>query len=360
MLVRPHFRWPGAALALLITAALAAACFRLEFSIEYRAVELLRSDWGSQPGQFGRARGRDGAEWGPRSFAVGGDRLVILDTVCSRLQFFSADGRLLEVVPAPSAAVYLADVALRPPDTVVLDLHVEQVLRLLAGHWSELASWPPPADKSVLSHRLDSLSIAPGGTVYVGLTRVDRDGQTWELLRIDGLSPPVTVLELRTDTATLTTRAQPPLGLPAGDSVYNVVALAPGPGGRIYLQVTSSAWPGSALVEFDEQSGRSTMLMPPVSHGQDDFPRLVGVDGRGYVYLAYGLDGSEGQVLVCDPAGRQVGMVQIGPSPVRCNVRVRVDERGQIYVISQDEQGVRLVRHYPSRALQVIPRWVRP
>ncbi len=94
----------AAALVLVVLAALAGVgLLRVDETFTWSSDVVVSGGWGAAPGEFGRATGVDGRPRGPQALAVdGAGNVVVADSMNSRVQVFSGDGRLLELFPVPS------------------------------------------------------------------------------------------------------------------------------------------------------------------------------------------------------------------------------------------------------------------
>ncbi|HEX6990112.1 MAG TPA: hypothetical protein VF282_11665, partial [Bacillota bacterium] len=75
----------------------------LESQVEVRRSPLFTLPWGDLPGEVGRVEAGD-RTFGPRSFTVAGDRIVVADTFNSRLLLLDRQGATLSVLEVPAAA----------------------------------------------------------------------------------------------------------------------------------------------------------------------------------------------------------------------------------------------------------------
>ncbi|MEW6523754.1 MAG: hypothetical protein AB1445_09340 [Bacillota bacterium] len=351
---------PGRSLGLLLVVLLVIffGLLRPQFSVEYRRELVLSGPWGDGPGAFGRAKARDGGLWGPRFFDVSAHSIVVADSVNHRLQVFDLQGKLTHTIPLemPGGARFFAgDVVFYRGQVAACDVQNGLILQWDGSKWEVLARLqPPPGTATVIQ---EGLAVDRTGYLYYAASFVGDLESAWQLWRRGPGSTPELVTAFRSqagnpDVATGIARLVPELsGL--------VLGFAVSPGGQLYLHVAGTGGAASVLLAFDLASGRN-LSVTELPKTPAVVSQLVGVDGYSRSYLAQIQEGQLSSVVVYGTRGDPMGLVRPPAGTGRGLVSVRIDERGRIYVLTQDEEGVTLDRHSPQRVLEVVPRWKKP
>lgn len=346
------------ALLLVVLSAAAWAGLRPVWSLHYVRERLVWGPWGEEAGAFGRTVAADGSWWGPQAFAIAGRAIAVIDSVNHRLQVFNPRGQLTQTIPLalPGGTRFSAgDVSFYRGRWMVWDAGSHRVLQWDAGEWRVAAESPlPPGPGTVVP---EGLADDDSGHLYYAATLVTDTHAAWKLWRFSPGIPAELVTAVVAQPETLS----------AGVGIVQLAPELPGlvlgfalsPGGRLHLHVAGDARGSGSILTFCLASGRRVSVMDP---GRSvPFPsRLAGADGNARFYLVDAGPSRPSSLVVLDARGEALAAFALGHGTVRGMARVRVDERGNLYVMDHDEEGMSVTRHAPRRALKLVPRWRRP
>jgi len=291
-----------------------------------------RAPWGKEAGQVGRAEGKDGQWYGPRSFALHPDgRILLLDTFNQRVLVLDHNGELAATIPLDGMGY--DDVAVSPGGTVYLADNVKGELVWLDAGGSVAgreAMRPEGVDVYLIEELAvgeKSVFVQEAGWTTTGFFRrvsfLKGRGEARRTLA----SVLVSVSGVREDTEGVISEA--------------VRGTVVAPDGCLYLDLHS---PDGFVRRVQVLSPRlepwgQVELRTGTFIGEGS---LVGVDGKGYLY--YLLYGGE-------PAGlhrfdRKGQLVQVLDIPTTGHARlkrfVRVSPRGDVYFLCAREEGLSL------------------
>lgn len=346
------------ALLLVVLSVTALAGFRASWSLHYVRELMLRGPWGETPGAFGRAKAADGSWWGPPAFAVAERTIAVADRVNYRLQLFNFRGQLIQTIPLAlpdGTRLTAGEVSFYRGRWVVWDTGSHRVLQREASEWRALAESPlSPGLNMVVP---EGLTVDGNGRLYYAATVVTDTHSAWKLWRFS----PVMAVELVTAVV-----AQPET-LAAGVGIVQLAPELPGlvlgfafsPGGRLHLQVAGDVGGSGSILTFDLASGKRVAAVDLSRTAPPPF-RLAGADGRSRLYLVDAGPSRPPALVVLDARGGSVASAPLVSGTARGPALVRVDERGTIYVMTHDEEGVAVTRYAPRHALKLAPRWPPP
>lgn len=393
-----HLRSPiTVAAALLVAAVLVVwAAYDLETQVDIQRTELFTLAWGEGPGQVGQVQ-VDGRTFGPRSFAVSGDRVVVADTFHDRLLVLDRRGELVSLFPLAAPA---GDGAGAAVDGTVLPVSGRQLEAA-----AEAGSDPGPEDQSGAGPStlwVNDVALGPAGRFYLA----DAAAPRVVVLAPDGT--PAEVIDI--------TPAAPGED-PAGDAVWLLERIAVDEDGLLYLthaylsdallarrvtrlgpadskfaQVSAAALRegGAAAGEegllpvpansfavgldgrlYVESAGSSLFARQVRSYDRDARPgpsweviraepvvraEVLGASPDGWVFVAVNPGRPQGRVVVLAP-GREQETYEVDPgwtAGYEANVHARLAGDG-LYVARAGDEGWSLDHWQIQRR-----RWLRP
>jgi len=328
----------------------------------YTAEDLVLLSWGEDSGQCGKTVGLDGLEYGPRSFAVDTDGYMYIgDTFNHRVLVISPAGvPVAEFNFAPEAVggePLIQDIAVdRQRDIYIADFGGTGVYRY--DHIGNLLqTWPlnqEAASAAAGSEATDlwvtdRIEVHGPGQVTIARTRISAEEYRRDVARID-------LLAEKTWSLASTSVSESTVG--NWDAVQEPGQFCTFTASRTGMLVTErpaspfertvSAWAGADEPEWQT-----------VVHSKQyiDEAALIGIDGRGRVYLGINLNQPGGAIYRLDARGVNYTL-PVGAEPeARAHVYARVTGNGDIYTMCPTAEGVKLsVMRYSTR-WSLAPRW---
>lgn len=354
-------RPPLAILLAVLTLVASFALVRVDRVATHGTETVVDGPWGAEAEAFGRARGPDGRESGPRSFAV--DRkghIFVADTFNGRVKEYDAGGRLLrqfavgegfarkpfleDLTVTPAGHIYLADNA---GGTV---LKVDRDGRLLATF--NVRPAPPPEGL----WRIESLAPGPDDGVYVlGMALTDKGYTASVRLFSETGALRAVVVEVRLDAT------GQPLGKRPGSVAGLISAFTAAGNGRLVL-MTAGETPFQRGLHVVPTGGGQTRRWLYESSTYIEEASLLGADRSGHVYLGANLSKPDGWVVRLDGDGQVQEVIGAGPpQPGRGSPAVlfggRVGQRGDIFLARPTADRFVIVRLSSERHIGFRPVW---
>ena len=381
-----HLRSPLTVAAALLAAALLAlwAAYDVETVVEVRRASSFTLPWGDGPRQVGRVEA-GGRAFGPRSFAVAGDRVVVADTFNGRLLVVDRQGRPLDhlalrvaagaggeaahaaggpagVVPAAgdAAAPWINDVAVGPdgryyaadaaaPRVLVLD---PDGSRVDVVDISPAAPREDPAGDAVFL--LERIAVDEGGLLYLTHAYLSDALLARRVTQTDGAGSKFAQLSAAS--------------LREGGAVVDEEALLPAPAnsfavgldGRLYVEAAGPSLFTRMVRSYDRDaapvsSWEITRREPVIT------AEVVGASTDGWVYVALNPGRPQGRVLILTGGDGGDSRYEVDPGwsgGVEANVHARLAGDG-LFTAAAGEAGWRLDHWLVERRVLLRPAWGR-
>ncbi|MGI5839918.1 MAG: hypothetical protein ACOX8W_09695 [bacterium] len=309
---------------------------RTEF---YQAAKLLAGEWGEQKGEF--ARGEAGT--GPAEFCLGEDGvLYILDSGNGRIQVYNQHGRRQQEVRLPEGGPFNLLAVDEKDDIFTLDIAGEKIVRLApAGDVLDTYPLGDGEEEKRELYTVEDIQTGEPGALYVQEAILYRYSVVYRLRRLDTRVGEWKMIHAV--TIENTGGVQQEGGFPPEQKVNS---FAVNRRGNIYLESKA----GDRLRQLDlitrrGQAGQSSSVVLP---GQEKILRIAtaGVDARGRMYLH--INPGAAVSLLCRVDQRPMAapllpdqIISLPPA----TQRVRVDRKGNLYLLRTGEEGVTMEKY---------------
>ena len=299
---------------------------------------------GTRPNDAGSARGIDGREYGPLTFASNGRLTVVADTYRSRLLYFTAR-RPVRAVPLP--------------DAMVEDMAVSRSGHVLAADNRALSLWflGPQGNRKVMSlphdrgytEALWRVGLAPGNRLLVEWVRFGRGSFS---SRLDEYNDHGKLIRTLAESTLSRSGYEPLSGTSIGSPVRSFQVA---PDGSIYVE-PEDVNAASRVIRIYRQNGLPlghVVIHPPGYVRRTDF---LGIDGRGWIYLALNLhERHRARLLVVDSQGRTIADLKVRAVPLYAATYGRVLPSGELLLDQSTRSRYRIEVFRPVTRL--VWRW---
>lgn len=344
-----------------LTLAAAMIMLKIDREVGYVARNLISGAWGEGAEAFGRGRGPDGRESGPRSFALDPDgRIYVSDTFNQRVKVYDQEGRLLRQFPVGEGLPrkpFIEDLAVTRAGHIYLADNAGGGLLKYDGdgHLLAVLAVRPDLRPGDL-WRVEALAPGPDDGVHVLGMVLTPEGYTGTIQAFSATGAlRSTPVEVRLDVT----------GRPLKQSPGSVEGLIGGfvraGDGRLVL-IAAGETPFQRRLISVPAGGGSTDQWIYDSSAYIEEASLLGVDASGHTYLGVNLSTRGGLVARLSPAGEVEESIPAGVSdPVRPGptllMNARVDAAGRIYLARSTAERFEIVRLEPRWRLGLQPRW---
>ncbi len=327
----------------------------------FTAETVIAAPWGSQAEAFGRGKGPDGREFGPRSFVVDQDgHILVADTFNARVKEYDGRGRLLRqfaVGEGLSRKPFIEDLAITPAGHIYVADSANGVVLKYGRDGRHLATLDPRPDlRRGDTWRIEALAAGPADGLYVlGL-----------VLAVDGYVGSVRLFSASGALRAVTTEVSLDVtGEPRKNRAAAVDRLisgfAPVEASRLVLLAAGDTPFQRSLFVVSGNGGQAQRWLYESAVYIED-AALLGADSAGAVYLGANLTTTGGWVAKLDGDGRVLESIEAGaPEAARGGPAAlfgaRVDQRGDLFLVRSTADRFTIVRLSSARHLGFRLRW---
>lgn len=348
-----NLREPKTLIVLLLVAGLMLGLvfFQLDRVETYSSMTLAEVPWGNEPGEAGRQLGQDGKFYGPRSLAVGpGGRIYLADTFNHRVLIFTRDGKLEKTISLASAGPSLLhDLAVDRAGRIFLADNRAQRILVYSREGVLLRELAFEGSKSSDIWFIERAALDQEGRLFLATAEIGPDQYERTISRLDLRRNGRAIISV----ATLTPNGLLRMGsesLIAGNPNSFVVE-----GGLLYTE-SAGAGPFERAIRVYDPGGRLRREFAFTSSEILGTVALVGVDGKGGVYVGVRLGSPEARVLKLDGSGRIQAEISLDSSDmVFSNVYARVDPKGNVYYLAPGTEGLQIRRAERRSSWRLVP-----
>ncbi|MHB0884419.1 MAG: hypothetical protein ACYC41_00825 [Bacillota bacterium] len=329
--------------------------------ITFDSDTVVAGTWGSPAEAFGRGKGPDGRESGPRSFVSDQDgHILVADTFNARVKEYDGRGRLLRqfaVGEGLARKSFIEDLAVTPAGHIYVADNANGVVLKYDRDGRLLATLDPrPELRRGDSWRVEALAAGPADGLYVlGL-----------VLGVDGYAGSVRSFSASGALRAVTTEVCLDVtGQPRGNRAAAVDRLisgfAPAAAGQLVLLAAGDTPFQRTLFLVSGNGGEARRLLYESAVYIED-AALLGADSAGAVYLGANLTTARGWVAKLDADGRVLDSIEAGaPEAARGGPAAlfgaRVAPGGDLFLARPTADRFTIVRLSPQRHLGFRLRW---